>query len=553
MSRSLLMRLIPWCVLLLAYIAGMLVDIMEIDATQYAVMARDMLESGDWLHLTDRGEDYLDKPPLVFWASAASFGLFGVNTFAYKLPSVLFALLGVWSTGRLARRLYDPMVGFWAALILASTQGVFVMNNDVKTDMFLIGAVAFSLWMLVAYMADQKWWQLVLGFVGIGVAMLAKGPLGLVIPALALGGHLLLRRDWKNLFRWEWLVGLVIVGIVVLPFCIGLHQQFGPRGVRFFLWTQSFGRVTGESEWANDASPFFLIHTFGWAFLPWTFLAVVALARELRRLGQRLFRLPNVEEGLTVSGFVLIFIAFSLSRFKLPHYIFATFPFAAIFTARYLTQLIDQPLKRRWSTVFQGLHLGFFILGLAVVLFLVFWAFPGPPWWFWVVSALGTMGILAGFFLEKEPLWKHLLPAVIGFAFLNLLVNSYLYPQLLSYQSPAIAGKYITEQGIPPERVRPIYCAGRAMDFYGGEVMQGLGTPADIAREGWLKRNGPPLWIYTNEEGKKQLEGARENYRLVVEQEYEDFRVGKLSLPFLNPELRPKTIDQRYLIRVELP
>ena len=272
MRQSPWFRWLPYGLLLAAYAAGMFVDILEIDATQYAVMARDMLRSGDWLHLTDRGQDYLDKPPLVFWASALSYKLFGVSTFSYKLPSVLFSLLAVASIGRLARRMYDARVGHWAALILASTQGFFVMNNDVKTDMFLIGAVAFALWMLVDFLAERRWWQLVLGFAGIGVAMLAKGPLGLVIPALALGGHLLLRRDWRNIFRWEWLVGLVVVGLVILPFCIGLHEQFGAKGVRFFLWTQSFGRVTGESEWANDASAFFLVHTFGWAFLPWTLL-----------------------------------------------------------------------------------------------------------------------------------------------------------------------------------------------------------------------------------------------------------------------------------------
>lgn len=535
-------------IVLLAYVAGMFVDIMEIDAAQYAVMAREMLESGDWLHLVDRGEDYLDKPPLVFWASAFSYELFGVSTFSYKFPSILFALLAIGSTIRLGQRLYNPQTGFWAGMIMASTQGFFVMNNDVKTDMYLIGAVAFSLWMLVAYLQDRRWWQWLLGFVGIGFAMLAKGPLGLVIPALAMGGHLILGRDWRNLFRWEWLLGLVVVGLVILPFCIGLHQQFGPRGVRFFLWTQSFGRVTGESEWANDASAFFLVHTFAWAFLPWTFLFIGALLRGFRTLFQDRFRLTAGTEGLCISGFVLIFIAFSLSRFKLPHYIFVTFPFAAIMAAHYLSHLLERVALQNWERFFRFLHAGFFVLGLSVVVFLVVWAFPGAPIWFWLILAAGTLGIGGGMLMKKELFWRHLLPTVMGFAFLNLLVNAYLYPQLMAYQSPAQAGKYIAEQQIPAERVKPLFFSGRSMDFYGGKVMKGIGVAADIEREGLLDGGNGPLWVYTNDQGKQDLEALP--YKIELEQAYEDFRVGRLSLPFLNPELRYKTIGQRYLLKI---
>jgi hypothetical protein len=69
-------------------------DVMEVDASQYAAMSREMLESGNYLQLFDRGQNYLDKPPLLFWVSAMSFKLFGISNFSYKLPSVLFSLLG---------------------------------------------------------------------------------------------------------------------------------------------------------------------------------------------------------------------------------------------------------------------------------------------------------------------------------------------------------------------------------------------------------------------------------------------------------------------------
>jgi hypothetical protein len=85
-----------------------------------------------------------------------------------------------------------------------------------------------------------------------------------------------LKRQWSSFFKWQWLVGLIWVGLLLLPMCIGLYQQFdlhpekvmygrsGTSGLRFFFWTQSFGRLTGENVWKNNADIFFLcIPSFG--------------------------------------------------------------------------------------------------------------------------------------------------------------------------------------------------------------------------------------------------------------------------------------------------
>ena len=81
-----------WLTLLAVLVAGAFVDVMEVDAAQYATMSRDMLGQADPLKLYFRGADYLDKPPLLFWTSALSFSVFGVHNWSYKLPSILAAL-----------------------------------------------------------------------------------------------------------------------------------------------------------------------------------------------------------------------------------------------------------------------------------------------------------------------------------------------------------------------------------------------------------------------------------------------------------------------------
>src|SRR5204862_4090156 len=256
-------------------------------------MTVEMLEKRDYLHFTDRGRNYLDKPPLLFWVSGLSMSVFGNNNIAYRLPAFIATLLALYSTYRLGALYYDKRTGLLAACILATTQAVFLMNHDVRTDTNLMCWFIFSLWQLAAFLEGKRPLNFVLGFIGVCLAMLSKGPIGLVAPALAIGGHLALKADWKNLFHPRWILGAAIVAIGLLPMAYGLYTQFdlhpesitngqtGVSGLRFFFWTQSFGRITGESIWSNDAGAFFLTHTTLWAFAPWSLLLIPALFQEI--------------------------------------------------------------------------------------------------------------------------------------------------------------------------------------------------------------------------------------------------------------------------------
>ncbi len=102
------LKWLPFAGIYLVYGIGLFLDVMDVDATQYASMAREMLETGNYLKLYNRYENYLDKPPLIFWLSALSYKLLGVSNFAYKLPSFLFSLLAAYSTYRLAKLYYGP-------------------------------------------------------------------------------------------------------------------------------------------------------------------------------------------------------------------------------------------------------------------------------------------------------------------------------------------------------------------------------------------------------------------------------------------------------------
>ncbi|MBU1820957.1 MAG: glycosyltransferase family 39 protein, partial [Bacteroidetes bacterium] len=243
---------------------------MDIDAAQYASIGREMVQNNNFLQVQHRGVDYyLDKPPLLFWLSALVFKVLGFTNFAYRLVPILSSLLGIYAIYRFARLYYSDLTSYTAALVMGSCQAYFLMNHDVRTDTLLTNSVTVAIWQLAAFRLLGGWRYFLGGFIFVGLAMLAKGPIGLIVPAAAFFVDIVLKRDWKNLFRWEWLLGIVVIGLVLLPYCIGLLRQYGTEGIYFFFWKQSFGRITGENSWDNNAPLWFQAQNFLWSFLPW--------------------------------------------------------------------------------------------------------------------------------------------------------------------------------------------------------------------------------------------------------------------------------------------
>ena len=175
-------------------------------------------------------------------------------------------------------------------------------------------------------------------FVGLG--MLAKGPISVIVVGAGFFVDFALKRQWKNIFDPRWLIGILIIGIVLVPYCIGLQRQYGSHGLYFFFWEQSFGRITGENEWNNSPGLFFQSHNFLWSFLPWVLAFIPGLVDFIREIIRNKFRLDASQEAISLGGFVLPFMALSTAQYQLPHYTFVVFPLGAVITARYLSKLI---------------------------------------------------------------------------------------------------------------------------------------------------------------------------------------------------------------------
>ncbi|GAB4134803.1 MAG: hypothetical protein Fur0041_08390 [Bacteroidia bacterium] len=548
---------------ILVYIPALYVDVMDVDAAQYASLSREMLETGNWFEVHHRGNDYLDKPPLLFWLSAMSFKILGYSNFAYKLPSFLFALLGIFATGKLAELLYDKVTGAIAALMAATGLGVFIMCNDIRTDTMLFGSISLALWQILLFVKTKNWSHLFLGFAAIGLAMLSKGPLGLVMPAMALVCEFAYKRQWVNFFRWQWLVGLSIVALMLIPMCYGLYHQFdlhpektvnghtGVSGLRFYFWTQSFGRITGESDWGtkydNGAGPFFFTHTFLWVFFPWSLFVAGGLIKNLIILVKTRFRAGYLNEMLSIGGFIMIFLALSSSRYKLPHYIYVLFPLASVIGARFFIHDVIRG-SRAWLR--NSVHILFVVIYVALMiltLLILFFIFPGADL---IIIITGLFWFVAGiimFLKLKTYPTRYLFLLLSGLLGAYYTANTHFYPNLLNYQSDTVAGKMAANENVPKGALL-MYgdVFEHSIDFYSGNRIEGLYPDSAQLMQYISKYNS--VWYYTDTEGKALIE--KSGLKVVSVKELDHFSVQFLTTRFLNPATRSETLRKRYFIRI---
>lgn len=538
--------------ILIIYFIGFSIDIMDMDAAQYASMSREMLESGNYLKLYDIGIPYLDKPPFLFWISSLSIYAFGVNGLGYRLPSFLFGLLAVYSTYKLSKKYYGEKTATLAALILATSQGFFLMMHDIRTDTLLMGAVAFSIWKLDDWMDSRKFFSFFLGCIGIAIGMMTKGPIALFVACFALGSQMFAKRSFNLLFKWEYIVGFLLILALLAPMTWGLYQQFDLHpemtvngkndvsGVRFFFWTQSFGRITGESPWNNGATLAFLFQNMLWSFLPWILFFSTGWVRSMFRFIKDKGKLNSEKEIITLGGFTLTYISLGLSNYQLPHYIFVAFPLASIITARFLSDLMNQSESKLFNS-FYVTHVVIFSMIWLALSILLFIPFPDLPI---IYPILTVAGLLFFIFLasinkrNKNGLLTLCIYTILG---VNLILNTAFYPKLLTYQAGSQCGKWIHENKIKVDQTFTCGFSGRRSLHYYAQGIVKEKSDCSSYRSGEYAITIPDSIASFNRNAKK----------IEIVFSGEDYTVTLLTSTFLNPKTRKSVVKPYVILKIK--
>jgi 4-amino-4-deoxy-L-arabinose transferase-like glycosyltransferase len=515
---------------------------MEIDSVQYANIYREMLQNKSFLQIFDQGKDYLDKPPMLFWLSSLSMYFFGINDFAFRLPSILMAILAIYSTYKFTLLYYSNEIAILAALILASTQAMFLITHDVRTDTMLMAWVILAIWQFASWLNNRKWHSLIIAFSAVAFGMMTKGPIALMVPIFSFAPHMLIHRNFKMLFRWEYLVGLVIIIILLIPMDIGLYQQFdlhpekvmyektGTSGIRFFYWTQSFGRITGESVWHENDDFFFLFQNLLWGFLPWTLFLISGLISECTRVIRTKFIVNKNEEWIVLPGFLITYTALGISNYQLPHYIYVVLPFTAIIAAKSLYSLVINWENKFFKNVINGINIFIYILVLAILLVLLLFTFNTNI--YFVIASLSVMSI---FFLILMLKKIGAIPKVIQFALFtiittNLLLTIFFYPTLLEFQLGNAVTKVIRQKNIDKTKfyLYQVYYE-RSLDFYSNHSFQQVESLNSLKSNDYV--------LVKNELINQEL---LTNFNKV--EQVSTFHVSTLNAEFLNPKTRESVL-----------
>ena len=547
-QKFFIISLVAACVVCIIGMLG--IPLIDIDAAQYASMSREMASTGNYLQLYDLGVDYLDKPPLLFWLSSFSIQLFGVHDWAYRLPSVLCLGLALWSVYRFTLLYYNELSAQLSVLVLATSQAFILMAHDVRCDTMLMGFVMFSIWQLAASYQSGAWKHFVMAFIGIGLGMLTKGPIAIVVPGVSFAIHFLLQRNWKQFFRWEYLIGIVIVGMLLIPMSIGLYTQFDLHpgkiihgvpinsGLRFYYWTQSFGRYTGENVF-NEMNHFtFLLENMLWSFLPWIFIFLIALVISIKDIIKAKFKLLSHQEFIAAGGFIATYCMLARSQAQLPHYIFVVLPLAAVVTAKGLHALYFSEGFLKLQKALLYFHGFIFTLLWAAALMIVFFVFTDMPLYFKIVTLMGSVYYLYLLLRNKGQTPKFISLALYTILGVNFILNTSFYPRLLKYELGVSAAAFIHQNKLSKHNIYLYQIdESRALHFYGNHSFERI-FDSSLLKPGQI--------LITKASSFPQLQQKFTGSIIIHKNAY--FGVSMLTLPFLNPGTRDKEVTPYIIV-----
>jgi 4-amino-4-deoxy-L-arabinose transferase-like glycosyltransferase len=319
----------------------------EPDEARYAEVAREMFASGAWLTPKLDGFNFFDKPALQYWASALFYELFGVHEWAARLWVALTGLLAIVAAGWASKRLYGARTGWIAALVLGSTllfvAGAHINTMDMGVAAFLTVAICLFLVAQFDLSAERQRVRLnLVGWASLALAVLSKGLIGLVLPAITLTIFMLWESDWTILRRLTMGWGLCVVLLIAAPWFIAIsikHSDF----FDYFFIKEHFSRFL-TNVYDRDRPwwffiPVVLLGLFPWmAFLPFSRSGWRSVSE--RRSGRFL-----------LCWIAVVFAFFSASHSKLPFYILPIFPALAMLIAWRLSALSVRALEWRFMWI----------------------------------------------------------------------------------------------------------------------------------------------------------------------------------------------------------
>lgn len=309
------------------------------DEGRYVSVAWEMLTSGNWLYPTLDGLPFFHKPPLFYWITAASLGVFGPHEWAGRLAPLLGAAVAAFTLYGFALRQKGATVARWSLLILVTEPFFFAGSQFANLDMLVAGMISATIVLAAEAALNAERGRpykglLAAAYLGAGLGFLSKGLIGPVLPGLVMIAWLAWNRRLTLLRRLVWVPGLVLFLAVAAPWILAMQARFPDFVNYFFIYNQV--QRFAESGFNNPMPFWFYPPVVLLLILPWSWWLPAAWKRtEL-----------DVEPKPTIRSLMWIWPAvivgfFSIPSSKLVGYVLPVLPA--------LAYLIADGLARRWG------------------------------------------------------------------------------------------------------------------------------------------------------------------------------------------------------------
>ena len=333
----------------------------------YAETPREMIESKDYINPTFNYRPRLNKPPLSYWIVIPFYQLFGVSETAERLPIVLGALMMIGTAFGLGRAVYSVEAGLIAAIGLAVAPRFLMFSRRIMIDVFLAAFMGLALLMFVLAekRPERRKLYLILMYVSLGLGVLTKGPVAVVLPAVAFAIYIACFRQFSLLREMMIHIGILIVAAIVLPWYLAIYFQHGWSHIETFLIKDNLSRYT-EAVWGPRRGLFFYIPVMIGDFFPWSLFLIPVVWYGIRRLwesyrGDRGLTPDLSRPGMLTIWITVIVVFFSISQSKEDLYILPIYPAVAALVGGFLALLITTEktpsIILRLTTVTLGLSL----------------------------------------------------------------------------------------------------------------------------------------------------------------------------------------------------
>lgn len=307
--------------------------------SNYALTAKEMVISGDWMSPQIYGKYWYDKPIFFYWLTAFGFKLFGFNEFGARFFPSAFGLGSLGLIYWAGKKMYNEKVGFLSALILGSSIEFFLISKSIITDSVLF--FFFNATLLFFYLGfkenNKKYYYGT--YVFAALATLTKGPIGFLLPGLIIVLFMLITHNWKIIKSAKVISGTLLFLIIALPWYLYMYILHGMAFIDVFLGTHNFLRaVVSEHPRDNVFYYYFAVNIL--AFFPWIGF-VPKVLKELFSKEGRKAKLSSDKIYLVIWIFT-IFGFFQLMQTK---YITYTYPLLfplSLLVGEYLERKIDE-------------------------------------------------------------------------------------------------------------------------------------------------------------------------------------------------------------------